>query len=215
MTTKPAELTLSGLYYPNKMMRIFLEALADVMGQNGLNALLNQAKLSQYIAQLPPENLDRQVDFAHISALIQGLETLYGERGARGLALRAGRALFGQGLKGFGALAGVGDLAFKVLPLPVKLKMGIPAVASIFTNFSDQTSVTEEKDDHYLYTIKVCSQCWGRTGLAKPSCHVATGILQEAMRWVSGGREFRINQIRCKGCGDADCAYVIYKEPID
>ena len=42
-----------------------------------------------------------------------------GPRGGRGLALRAGRATFADALRGFGALAGVGDLAFKVLPLAV------------------------------------------------------------------------------------------------
>lgn len=203
----------SGLFYPNKMIRIFLEALEDVMGTNGLNALLHRAGLSQYIAQRPPENLQREVDFAHISSLSVALEDLYGVRGGRGLAQRAGRAVFAQGLKNFGALAGAGDLAFRVLPLAAKLKMGIPAVASIFTNFSDQLSVVEEYDDHYLYVIKKCSMCWNRTS-DKPCCHIATGILQEALRWVSGGREFRIVETKCHAMGAEFCEYVIYKEPI-
>ena len=55
--------------------------------------------------------------------------------------------MFARGLKGFGALAGVGDLAFKVLPLSTKLKIGVPAVARIFTQFSDQSSRVEEYPD--------------------------------------------------------------------
>lgn len=212
-TSGQPTVALSGYYYPNKMVRIFLEALEDVMGTNGLNALLHRANLSQYITNRPPENLQREVDFTHIAALSIALEDLYGVRGGRGLAQRAGRAVFAQGLKNFGALAGAGDLAFRVLPLAAKLKIGIPAIASIFTNFSDQISVVEEYDDHYLYIIKRCSMCWGRT-TDKPCCHIATGILQEALRWVSGGREFRIVQTKCHACGDEFCEYVIYKEPI-
>ncbi len=204
---------LSGLYYPNKMMRIFLDALEDVMGKHGLNAVLKHAGLSEYTTTRPPENLERQVDFAHISHLCQSLEDIYGVRGGRGLASRAGRALFAQGLKNFGALAGAGDLAFRVLPMNVKLKMGLPAVASIFSNFSDQASTVQEYDDHFLYTIKKCSMCWERH-TDKPCCHVATGILQEALRWVSDGHEFRITQTRCHACGDEFCEYVVYKEPI-
>jgi hypothetical protein len=41
-------------------------------------------------------------------------------------------------LRHFGALAGAGDLAFKVLPLGTKLKIGIPAMAKVFSQVSDQ-----------------------------------------------------------------------------
>ena len=34
-------------YWPNKMGRMFLLALEDVMGKNGVNAVLNLAKLRQ------------------------------------------------------------------------------------------------------------------------------------------------------------------------
>jgi len=213
ITTSTPIVAPSGYYYPNKMVRILLDTLQDVMGINGLNALLNRAGLANYREHRPPENLERQIDFSHIASLKIALEDIYGERGGRGLAQRAGRALFAQGLKNFGALAGVGDLAFKVLPLSAKLKMGVPAVASIFTNFSDQVSTVEEYSDHYLYIVKRCSECWERH-TTKPCCHICTGILQESMRWVSGGREFRIVQTRCHACGDPDCAFAIYKEPL-
>jgi len=105
----------SGLYYPNKIARIYIAAMEEVMGKNGLNAILNLAGLHQYIDNYPPDNLERQFDFADFTSLNIALEDMYGPRGGRGLALRAGRACFSQGLKNFGALAGVGDLAFKVL----------------------------------------------------------------------------------------------------
>src|SRR5260221_14022608 len=116
MPAPTKEIVMSGLYYPNKMVRIFLEALEDVMGTNGLNALLKSAELTQYIANRPPENLERQVDFAHIAALSLALEDMFGPRGGRGLAQRAGRAASAHGLKNFGAPAGAADLAFKLPP---------------------------------------------------------------------------------------------------
>ncbi len=51
--------------------------------------------------------------FQIFSAVHGALTDMYGERGARGLSLRAGRAVFNEGLRNFGALAGAGDLAFK------------------------------------------------------------------------------------------------------
>src|SRR5512136_1587670 len=119
----------SGFFYANKFARITLEAYEEVMGKNGLNAILNMAGLEHLIDHYPPDNLERGFDFSDFTAIHVALEEMYGPRGGRGLALRAGRATFADALKNFGALAGVGDLAFKVLPLQAKLRIGLPASA--------------------------------------------------------------------------------------
>jgi predicted hydrocarbon binding protein len=203
----------SGLYYPNKIARISLMGLEDVMGKNGLNAILNLAGLFSLIDHYPPDNLDQEFDFADYSAIYGALEELYGPRGGRGLALRVGRAVFSEGLHNFGALAGVGDLAFKVLPLQAKLRIGVPTMAKIFTTTSDQLSTAVELDDSFIYTIHKCPVCWGRK-TDKPACHVATGLLLESLKWLSGGNEFRVVQTKAHSCGDEVCDFQIFKEPI-
>ena len=204
----------SGFYYPNKLARITIEALEQVMGKNGLNAILHLAGLSEYINNYPPNNLEKEFDFAYFTALCVALEEMYGPRGGRGLALRAGRATFADALRGFGALAGVGDLAFKVLPLAAKLKIGLPAVANIFTQFSDQISNVHDDGDKYIYTLERCPMCWNRKS-DRAVCFVGQGLLQESLRWVSGGHEFKVDISTCIAKGDDMGRYVIYKEPID
>jgi hypothetical protein len=204
----------SGFYYPNKFARITIEALEEVMGKNGLNAILHLAGLSEIINNYPPDNLEKEFDFAYFTALCIALEEMYGPRGGRGLALRAGRATFADALRGFGALAGVGDLAFKVLPLAAKLKIGLPAMANIFTQFSDQISNVHEDGDKYIYTLERCPMCWNRKS-DRPVCYVGQGLLQEGLRWVSGGHEFKVDLQSCIACSDEMGRYIIYKEPID
>ena len=203
----------SGFYYPNKMARLALVAIEDVMGKNGLNAILNLAGLSHLLDNYPPNNLERQFDFADFSAINGALEEMYGPRGGRGLALRAGRAVFSEGLRNFGALAGAGDLAFKVLPLSAKLHIGLPAMAKIFSSTSDQLSKVEERSDQFFYTIHRCPVCWGRK-VDRPACFMAVGLLQEGLKWVSGGREFKVIQTTCHAAGDENCGFQILKEPI-
>jgi hypothetical protein len=203
----------SGLHYPNKIARIYLMAMEEVMGKNGLNAILNMASLNHLMDNYPPDNLHREFDFADYSALSGALEEMYGPRGGRGLALRAGRASFAQGLRHFGALAGAGDLAFKVLPMTTKLKIGIPAMAKIFSQVSDQKSWVEETPTEYIYYMAPCPVCWGRKS-DKPMCHAGAGLLQEGLRWVSGGHEFRVQEAKCVGCGDDACVLHVQKEPI-
>lgn len=204
---------VSGLYYPNKIANIALKALEDVMGKNGVNAILNLANLQHLIDNYPPPNLNREFDFSYFSAIWGALEEMYGPRGGRGLALRAGRATFAEGLRNFGALAGAGDLAFKVLPLQIKLKIGLPAMARIFTQTSDQHSTVEEKEDHFIYTIHKCPVCYGRH-IDKPGCHIATGLLQEGLKWVSGGFDFRVVETKCIAVNDDVCEFEIMKEPV-
>jgi hypothetical protein len=108
----------SGFFNTNRFARIALEAYEEVLGKNGLNAILNLAGLSNLINNYPPDNLERQFDFADFTAIHVGLEEMYGPRGGRRLASHAGRATFSDVLKDFGAMAGVGDLALRVLPLP-------------------------------------------------------------------------------------------------
>lgn len=204
----------AGLYYPSKFGLITLKALEDVMGKNGLNAILNLAGLNNYVDNYPADSLEKTFDFADLSSINIALEEMYGPRGGRGLALRAGRATFADALRNFGALAGAGDLAFKVLPLQAKMRIGIPAMAKIFSQVSDQYSTVEERENEFVYTIHKCPVCWGRSGVDKPVCFIAVGLLQEGLKWVSGGNEFRVNESRCTAMGDDVCEFIIQKEPI-
>jgi predicted hydrocarbon binding protein len=204
----------SGYHYANKMALIAFKALEEVMGKNGLNAILNLAHLNHLIGNLPPDNLRREFDFADMSAFNLALEEMYGPRGGRGLALRVGRAAFADSLRNFGALAGAGDLAFKVLPLSAKMKIGIPAMAKIFSQISDQYSTVQERETDFVYTIHRCPVCWGRSGLDKPVCFIAVGLLQEGLKWVSGGNEFRVNESQCIAMGHEVCEFIIQKTPI-
>ncbi len=200
--------------YANKIALISMKALEDVMGKNGMKAILNLSHLTHLIDHYPPDNLNREFNFSDFSALNLALEEMYGPRGGRGLALRAGRAAFADSLRNFGALAGVGDIAFKVLPLHVKIRIGIPAMARIFSQISDQYSTVQEKDNEFIYTIHRCPVCWGRSHADKPVCFIAVGLLQEGLKWISGGHEFRVNESKCVAMGADVCEFVIQKTPM-
>ena len=80
-------------------------------------------------------------------------------------------------------------------------------MAKIFTQVSDQHSTSQEMDDSFVYTIHRCPVCWGRHDLDKPVCFIAVGLLQEGMKWLSGGKEFRVNESKCVSMGDEVCEF--------
>jgi len=199
----------SGLYYPNRLARYFVLAMEDVMGKSGVGMVLNMAR----VEQMPPDTLAREFDFAWMASLNLALEEMYGPRGGRGLALRIGRSCFAQGMKSFGALAGVSDAAFKALPLDARCRLGLAALADIFTNFSDQKTTFSENDRSYQMVVEVSPMAWGRTA-DKPVCHALVGILQESLRWVSNGHEFYVNETQCRATGSDTCVFTVNKKPI-
>ena len=204
----------SGYYYPNKMGRIIIDAIEEILGKNGINALLRLAGLEHRIDNYPPNNLRKEWDFAEFSALDAALDEMVGPRGGRALSLRAGQAVFNQGLQGFATFVGMADLAFRVLPRGTKMKVGLKAMAEVFTKFSDQPSHIEEGEGCYLYIIDRCPVCWERTA-DKPICHIAAGLIQEGVKWVSGGKTYRVREIECIAQGGDTCSFEIPKEPID
>ena len=117
-------------------------------------------------------------------------------------------------LRNFGALAGVSDLAFKVLPLPTKIAIGLPVLARIFSHISDQQNIVEEEEDTFIYRIYRCPVCWGRQADA-PVCYAAVGLLEESLRWVSGGQSFHVQETSCIAFGNDACEFHIDKKPID
>jgi predicted hydrocarbon binding protein len=201
-------------YYPNKIGRIVLLATEEVMGRNGVNAALNLARLRHLVNNYPPNNFDRQFSFEEMGGIQQALEDMYGPRGARGLALRAGRACFKYGIREFGPVLGISDLAFRLLPLGMKMKVGIEVFAEVFNKFSDQVVRLGEDEDSFIWTIERCPVCWGRH-TAEPCCYLAVGVLQEGAYWVSGGKNFSVEETMCVGKGDDVCTILIGKRPLD
>jgi predicted hydrocarbon binding protein len=204
----------SGYRLPNRLGRIALETVEELLTPKGMESLLSLANLTDRIGNYPPANLERSFDFAELGAINLGLEELYGPRGGRGLALRAGRTIFANALSHFGAMAGVEAVTFRMLPRNLKLKAGLYAIARIFSGFSDQLSSVEEKPHEFHFIVHRNSICWGRSNEDRPVCFMMAGILQEALNRLSNGEEFRVDESECLATGGKVCRFVIQKKPI-
>lgn len=200
-------------YYPNKMGRYFLAALQETVVQDGYMSLLEWANLADYGESPPADNWTRAFDFAHIARLNQGLYELFGPRGGRRLALLTGSSFFRRGLVEIGSLAGITDLAHTSLPLQIKLRDGLTAVARTFSQSSDQITCLVEQELQFLYHVDACPVCWQRTS-EEPLCFITVGFLREALHWLGNGKEFRVRQSSCIAMGEASCVFRIDREPI-
>lgn len=201
-------------YYPNKMGRIILLSMEEVIGSKSLHSVLDFAGLETLSKEYPPDNLKREFSFETMGKIQESLEKLFGPRGSKGLSLRVGRAAFNLGLKEFGPLIGVSNISFRLSPLDVKLRSGADIFAEIFNRFSDQQVRVEENQDFIYWQIDRCPVCW-KLHSDVPVCHLAVGLLEESLYWVSGGKTFKIEETSCAAKGDSTCTIQIDKKVLD
>jgi hypothetical protein len=201
-----------GLTFTNKIGHLLYFSLEEVMGANGVKAVLRLANLPEYLDAYPPNDFKRTYPFEAQSATAQALHTMYGPRGARGLEMRMGRVAFNLGLREFGPLLSVSDLAMKMMPPAMKLKIILNAVTQVFDRFTDLKPHIKEEKTEFIYHITQCSNCIARE--PTPSFYMARGILEESTAWASAGKRFLVEQKCCMGQGAPTCAFHIGKEPV-
>lgn len=203
----------SGYFYPNKVVRNFLLAMEDVMGHNGVSAVLNLAGLHEWVDNYPPDDLERSVDFSAFSAINATLLIMYGPRGGRGLARRSAWLSIAGLLNQLDAFAGLAKLAESHPAVETALEQGLPEIADALAEMSDQKTSLKSAADHYTVVVDRCPVCWGQKA-TEPCCHAVSGWLEECLRWLTGGSSFEIVETHCKAMGDNACQFRISKQPL-
>jgi predicted hydrocarbon binding protein len=191
----------------NALMRQALVAIEEVMGQNGLNAVLRASRLEQYIDHLPPDDLNPAVNSSDYARLNEAIENFYG-RGGRGVLHRIGKASFEYGIREQSALFGLAGVALKVLPTKARIHLILNRMASVVKKANPQLQVdVEETADGFAYVARVCSICYGRHS-GKPICHLYVGSIGEAVRWVTG-QVYQVQETHCLAKGDPYCRFEV------
>ncbi len=205
---------LSGYYYPNKWARIILTSAEEVMGRQGVNAMLNMAHIPQFIGNYPPDNMKKAFPFEGVGQLQQAIWDMYGPRGARVFAVRAGEQAFREGLAQFKSVAAAAQVAMRVGSLEAKVKLGLEFFSKFFNTVSDQVVEVDEDEKHWVWRITRCPVCWGRHD-TEPVCHLAIGVLQAALAWTTNNKKFRLLETECMAKGDENCVILIEKVPVE
>ncbi len=202
------------LFYPNRWVRIILIATEEIVGKNGVNALLNMASLSHYIDNYPPDNMQKEFAFEEVAQLQQAYWDMYGPRGARAFAIRSGKKTFNDGLDSFGAAATAARAAMKIGTLEKRIGLGLQFFAKFFNQVSDQVVEVEDTDTEWLWNILVCPMCYGKE-LDSPMCYLAVGVLQGALEnFADPNKHYRVTPTHCIAMGAEKGVISIEKESV-
>ena len=207
--------------------RILLQAMEEVLGEQGLRSVFQAAHAlaggaadgsEMPSAILWPEARPIALGVAgapstFVGCLLAAFEDVYGDLAGRGLALRVGRAAFPHGLREYGADLGLTGTAFRLLPFPAKLRTFGSALATLFNEPNTKRVEVEEEDGRLLLHLLRCPLCSNRHG-SEAICQFAVGLAEESLYWLSGGKMFQVEEIACAARGDADCTLQIDEAPI-
>jgi len=200
----------SGRCFPNLFARITISSLIDVVGENGMHAVFRMAHLPELVDSLPPANEIKEFDTADFSSIFQNLEEVLGFHGARGLAIRAGRMTFTEGLKQYGDSFGAETLALRDVTASERVERGLDVIATIFNQLTDQQiEVTRgESAERWILSVHRCAVCEGRHA-DRPVCAFTEGLVEEALFYFSGGSRFMVEETDCIANGSDVCRYTI------
>ncbi len=200
----------SGRFYPNRFVRITLEALEEVIGRVGMQTIYNHAGLPELCQSFPSDDMNKEFDFSDLSKIFDTMHAILGERGAKTLALRAGKRTFVEAMSFFrresipGNTPGTGPLGTHTV------NMRLVRLANFINSVSDQkcSVQTGEDPDTHIFVIQVCPLCMDRKS-ERPVCGFFEGLLSEAATAFSGGLGYDAREIQCMANGAESCQFEI------
>lgn len=191
----------------NSLVRQALVSMQEVMGDNGLNAVLKSCGLERFVNNFPPNNLEPAIKTSQYAQLNQAIEDFYG-RGGRGMLRRIGKASFQYAVREQAALLGVAGVALKLLPERQRIKFILNSMADALKKSNPQVNAwVDEGGSRLAYVDATCAICHGRHS-DHPICYLYIGSIAEAVHWATG-KEYEIVETHCTAKGDEFCRFEV------
>jgi len=199
--------TTNSMMIVNALVRQALTSAQEVMGENGLNAVLRTSGLERFIGNFPPNNLEPSIQASQYAKLNEAIEDFYG-RGGRGMLRRIGKASFQYAVREQAALLGIAGIALKLMPEKQKIKFILNSMAGALKKSNPQVDASvDDSGNKIAYFESTCAICQGRHS-DHAICHLYAGSISEAVLWATG-REFEITETHCRAKGDPHCRFEV------
>jgi predicted hydrocarbon binding protein len=193
--------------------RSCVDAIEDILGENGKNSVLRFAGLEEMIKNPIDYNPDERVPYEYVSRLFIGVRELLGDRGYEAVMFRGGTFAVRNIVKRSEPLQNL--IAMDYDPVE-KLKLGYQA-------YVRNAGYDPEKTLEYLIEERQivnhrpdCTECdelvrrsGGEPKLAKPSCAFVRGLLKGVGDCFERELTVQVVEEQCRLMGDPECRYRI------
>jgi predicted hydrocarbon binding protein len=195
----------------NIEMRIWLETVQNVIGHNGLNAVLNHGNLNQYIDNFPPADYEMQIAAEEISDLFSSLYEVFGQKGSYSLLLRIGRERARIGIEKYnkGMMKAL-LVAARLVPETTKMRLSLERLVGEQNQVFPDSMDLHETDQFFVLTYRENFESEKITS-ESPVCGATLGSLQYGMEWITG-HPHKVEEVECRAMGQPADVFRIWKK---
>jgi len=196
----------------NMTFRVMLLGIGDIVGENGLKALLRRTSLEKYRDNLPPsnENLEECM-VSEATRLDCAIEDIYGQKGAVSILRQVGSMQAVWGIEENKAVAdalrqqfdGKGDIE-RVTDI-------LNITASIISAQMNTDAWVEMENGVVYYRDRSGTHCLNRKS-EHPVCYVTEGFLAGLARWAAPDTRWRATEESCMASGGECCSFAVMRE---
>lgn len=193
----------------SEMGRLMADGIERVIGQTGAQAVNRLAGLSSGGAAGSLE-----LPSVELAALQVALEEVYGTRGGRGIALRAGRAIFASLRHAHEGALGWDQVKFRLQPAPLRLTNGFISLAGLLGELTGTEFAVTQGEDRWQMQAPQCPFCWQRE-TDDPACPFWVGLVQEYFLFASSGKFHSVSEVECRAAGGDACIIQVENPSLD
>jgi predicted hydrocarbon binding protein len=191
----------------NALVRQALVSAQEVMGENGLSAVLRSVGWERFINNFPPNDTNPGIRTVEYARFNEAIEAFYG-CGGKGMLRRIGKASFQYGVREQGVLMGVAGMALMLLPQKRRIKFVLNAMGNALKKTNPQVNTwLEDEGDKIAYCESTCVICLGYHS-GQPVCPLYIGSVTEAVRRATE-QEYEIIETHCIAKGDKYCRFEV------
>jgi predicted hydrocarbon binding protein len=193
--------------------RSCVDAIEDVLGENGKNSVIRFAGLEDMIKSPVDYDLEKRVPYEFITKLFVGVRDLLGNRGYGVVMFRAGRFAVRNTLKHSQPLQGLVAMDFDPVE---KLKLGYQAYVRNAGYEPEKTLEYFPEERQIINHRPDCTECNEIlthkeivSEIMKPSCAFVRGVLTGIGDCFEKEVSVTVDEETCRLVGDPECRYRI------
>lgn len=198
----------TGKFLPNRLGLYLLQALEESIGHDGRLALSQAADPEGRWPGLPPDNLDKSLDFCFYTAISEAMETIYGGRAARKIIFKASRGSFRRLLPGLAGLGGMDDPLFFFRSGDQRIDHSLSALGQLLQLLTDIEGSPVPAEQERVFAVSCCPECTGRN-LQENICAGMAGMIRGTLDWLGADEELVVMEKACMANGAKRCEFHI------
>jgi predicted hydrocarbon binding protein len=193
--------------------RLVLDSLEDSIGTNGRNAILNYAKLEQYIKTPPEYDPDQRITTEEYQRLWTGVREILGNKGYNPIGYRAGKTAVKDAQK-----RNAGYRTMIESPQdPVEKLVSLASAYLYMGNMNPDELLEHLPEENVLIMhrpecnecIEICKNKEITKDITRPGCAMIVGALTELSNVRPDLLTGTVEETRCKLMGAPECTFKI------